>query len=420
MGWPDEEAEDFKRYYPTNCLVTGYDIIFFWISRMIFQGLKFTSKRPFNDVLIHGLVRDAEGRKMSKSLGNGVDPMEVIDKYGADSLRYFLSTGSSPGQDLRFSMERVESVWNFANKIWNASRFALMNMAGLTYDEIDLSGEKSVADKWILTRLNDTIETVTKLSDKYEFGEVGRVLYHFIWDDLCDWYIEMAKLPLYGEDEAAKKTTRSVLAYVFDNTLRLLHPFMPFITEEIWQNLPHEGKSITIAPWPQVDQSLSNEQAANEMQLLMDIIRSVRNIRAEVNTPMSKKITLMLKAKDDNVLQSLQKNESVIERFCNLEQLVMAVDLDTPEQAMTAVVTGCELFLPLTGLINIEEEIARLQKEWEKWNDEVERVQKKLSNENFVNRAPEAVVNEERRKEADYLAKRTTVEERIKELKNVK
>jgi len=418
MGWPNEEESDFKRYYPNDCLVTGYDIISFWVSRMIFQGLKFTDKRPFRDVLIHGLVRDAEGVKMSKSLGNGVDPMEVIDKYGADSLRYFLSTGSSPGQDLRFSMEKIEAVWNFANKIWNASRFALMNMDGLTYEEIDLSGEKSVADKWILTRLNDTIETVTKLAEKYEFGEVGRALYNFIWDDLCDWYIEMAKLPLYSEDEKAKLTTRSVLAYVLDNTMRLLHPFMPFITEEIWQNLPHQGESITIAAWPQVDSSLSDQTAASEMKLLMDIIHSVRTIRAEVNTPMSKKIKMMLKARDEEVLAALEKNKHFIERFCNPEELEIAINITPPEKSMSAVVTGAELFLPLAGLINIEEEIVRLEKEWDKWNKEVERVQKKLSNEKFISKAPQSIVDEERAKEKDYLEKRATVEERLKEIKS--
>ncbi|MBS4216990.1 valine--tRNA ligase [Bacillus sp. FJAT-49711] len=418
MGWPKEEESDFKRYYPNDCLVTGYDIISFWVSRMIFQGLKFTDKRPFRDVLIHGLVRDAEGVKMSKSLGNGVDPMEVIDKYGADSLRYFLSTGSSPGQDLRFSMEKIEAVWNFSNKIWNASRFALMNMDGLTYEEIDLSGEKSVADKWILTRLNDTIETVTKLAEKYEFGEVGRALYNFIWDDLCDWYIEMAKLPLYSEDEKAKLTTRSVLAYVLDNTMRLLHPFMPFITEEIWQNLPHQGESITIAAWPQVDSSLSDQTAASEMKLLMDIIHSVRTIRAEVNTPMSKKIKMMLKARDEEVLAALEKNKHFIERFCNPEELEIAINITPPEKSMSAVVTGAELFLPLAGLINIEEEIVRLEKEWDKWNKEVERVQKKLSNEKFISKAPQSIVDEERAKEKDYLEKRATVEERLKEIKS--
>jgi valyl-tRNA synthetase len=417
MGWPDTGAADFKRYYPTACLVTGYDIIFFWVSRMIFQGLEFTGQRPFNDVLIHGLVRDAQGRKMSKSLGNGVDPMDVIDQYGADSLRYFLSTGSSPGQDLRFSMEKVEATWNFANKIWNASRFALMNMNGMKFEEIDLTGEKSVADKWILTRLNETIETVTRLSDRYEFGEVGRILYNFIWDDFCDWYIEMAKLPLNGEDEAAKKTTRSILAYVLDQTMRLLHPFMPFITEEIWQNLPHKGESITIAKWPQVNESLTDVQAANEMKLLVEIIRSVRNIRAEVNTPMSKKIKMVVKAKNAETLQTIEKNKAYIERFCNPEELVVGIDVQTPDKAMSAVVTGAEIILPLEGLINMEEEIARLEKEWDKLNKEVERVQKKLSNEGFVKKAPESVIEAEKAKEQDYLEKRAAVEGRIKEMK---
>ncbi|WP_066311562.1 valine--tRNA ligase [Bacillus sp. FJAT-29814] len=417
MGWPDKEAADFKRYFPTDVLVTGYDIIFFWVSRMIFQSIEFTGERPFKDVLIHGLVRDEQGRKMSKSLGNGVDPMEVIDKYGADALRYFLSTGSSPGQDLRYSTEKVEATWNFANKIWNASRFALMNMDGLTYEEIDFSGEKSVADKWILTRLNETIEHVTKLSERYEFGEVGRALYNFIWDDFCDWYIEMAKLPLYGEDEAAKKTTRSILAYVLDNTMRLLHPFMPFITEEIWQNLPHAGESITTAAWPVVKPEFTDEEAAQEMKLLVEMIRSVRNIRAEVNTPLSKKIKMLVKAKDEKVLKSVEKNRSYIERFCNPEELQMSTDIVIPDKAMTAVITGLEIILPLEGLINIDEEIARLEKEWDKLNKEVERVQKKLSNEGFMKKAPENVVAEERAKEKDYLEKRGIVEARIKELK---
>jgi len=417
MGWPNTEASDYKRYFPTDVLVTGYDIIFFWVSRMIFQSIEFTGERPFKDVLIHGLVRDEQGRKMSKSLGNGVDPMDVIEKYGADALRYFLSTGSSPGQDLRFSFEKVESTWNFANKIWNASRFALMNMDGMTYDEIDFSGEKSVADKWILTRLNETIEHVTRLSDRYEFGEVGRALYNFIWDDFCDWYIEMAKLPLYGEDEAAKKTTRSILAHVLDQTMRLLHPFMPFITEEIWQNLPHQGESITTAQWPEVNPALSDDQAAQEMKLLVEMIRSVRNIRAEVNTPMSKKIKMLVKAKDETVLKAIETNRSYIERFCNPEELQMGVELETPEKAMTAVITGLEIILPLEGLINIDEEIARLEKEFDRLNKEVERVQKKLSNEGFMKKAPESVVAEERAKENDYREKRAIVEARIKELR---
>lgn len=419
MGWPEEDAEDLKRYFPTDVLVTGYDIITFWVSRMIFQSKEFTGKRPFKDVLIHGLVRDSEGRKMSKSLGNGVDPMDVIDQYGADSLRYFLATGSSPGLDLRYSTEKVEAVWNFANKIWNASRFALMNMNGLTYDEIDLSGEKSVPDKWILTRLNETIETVTKLAEKYEFGEVGRTLYNFIWDDFCDWYIEMAKLPLYGDDEEAKLTTRSVLAYVLDMTMRLLHPFMPFITEEIWQHLPHKGESITISEWPKVREELSDYEAVKEMNLLKDIIHAVRNIRAEVNTPISKQITMVIKAADEERKEILHRNVHYLERFCNPDELTIDTNITPPEKAMSAVVTGAEIYLPLAGLINREEEIARLEKELEKLNQEVQRVQKKLSNPNFVEKAPEHVVEKEREKEKDYLEKRAAVQTRLNELKEL-
>ena len=419
MGWPDEANEEYKRYYPTSTLVTGYDIIFFWVSRMIFQGLEFTGQRPFKDVLIHGLVRDGEGRKMSKSLGNGVDPMDVIEKYGADSLRYFLATGSSPGQDLRYTTEKVEAVWNFANKIWNASRFALMNMDGMTYEEIDLTGEKSVADKWILTRLNETIERVTSLAERYEFGEVGRELYNFIWDDFCSWYIEMAKLPLYGDDETAKKTTRSILAYVLDQTMRLLHPFMPFITEEIWQHLPHEGESITVAAWPTIRTDLQFAEEADNMKLLMDIIRSVRNIRAEVNTPMSKKVPLFISAKDAATIAVLDANKAYLEKFCNPESLTIGEGLEAPGQSMTAVVTGAELFLPLVGLINLEEEIARLEKELDKWAKEVKLVSGKLSNEKFVSKAPEALVNAEREKLADYESKHAVVLKRLEELKNM-
>lgn len=417
MGWPNEEAEDFKRYFPTDVLVTGYDIIFFWVSRMIFQSKEFTGKAPFKDVLIHGLIRAEDGRKMSKSLGNGVDPMDVIEKYGADALRYFLLTGSTPGQDLRFNWERVESTWNFANKIWNASRFSLMNMEGLTYEEIDLTGNLSLADKWILTRLNDTIEHVTHNTDKYEFGEAGRYLYNFIWDDLCDWYIEMAKIPLYGENEAEKQTTRSVLAYVLDMTMRMLHPYMPFITEEIWQKLPHKGESITIAKWPQVKEEFHDQAAAKEMDRLVSIIKSVRNIRAEVNTPMSREVQLFIQAESEEIVQELESERHYLERFCNPSELVIANKIDVPEKAMAAVVTGAEIFLPLEGLIDFDKEIERLEKELDKWTKEVERVQKKLANEGFVNKAPEAIVEEERNKEKDYLDKQTKVRERLAELR---
>lgn len=417
MGWPDENAEDFKRYFPTDVLVTGYDIIFFWVSRMIFQSKEFTGERPFKDVLIHGLIRDAEGRKMSKSLGNGVDPMDVIEKYGSDSLRYFLLTGSTPGQDLRFHWEKVESTWNFANKVWNASRFSLMNMEGFTYEDIDLSGEKSLADKWILTRLNETIEQVTKNTDKYEFGEAGRYLYNFIWDDLCDWYIEMAKLPLYGEDENAKKMTRSVLAHTLDQTMRMLHPFMPFITEEIWQQLPHKGESITVAEWPKSRPEFQDDQSVKEMERLTSIIKSVRNIRSEVDTPMSKQIKLLIQAENGTIVEELNSERNYLERFCNTSELEIAEAVDAPAKAMSAVVTGAELFLPLEGLIDFDKEIKRLEKELEKWTKEVERVQKKLGNQGFISKAPDSVVDEEKQKEKDYLEKQAKVKARLEELK---
>lgn len=418
MGWP-EDTEDLKRYYPTDVLVTGYDIIYFWVARMIFTALEFTEEMPFKDVLIHGLVRDAEGRKMSKSLGNGVDPLEVIEQYGADAMRFMLSTGLTPGQDLRFRWERVEQARNFANKIWNASRFALMNLQGFRASDIDLSGPLSTADQWILHRLNETIRDVTRLMDQYDFGEVGRLLYNFIWDDLCDWYIEFSKLSLYGQDEQAKKTTQSVLAYVLDQTLRLLHPFMPFLTEEIWQHLPHEGVTITLAPWPQVDESREAPEAVKQMELLMNVIRAVRNIRAEVNVPMSKKVDLIIKPADEATLSILQQNTVYIERFCGTSSLVMDVQAAHPEQAMTAVVSGAELFLPLAGLIDISQEIERLEKELAVLNYEVERVEKKLANEGFVKKAPAKIVEEERNKMQDYMAKRDLVLERIEELKRL-
>ncbi|MEG0749676.1 MAG: valine--tRNA ligase [Carnobacterium sp.] len=417
MGWPDEEAEDFKRYFPTDTLVTGYDIIFFWVSRMIFQSLEFTGKRPFKNVLIHGLIRDEEGRKMSKSLGNGIDPMDVIDQYGADALRWFLSNGSSPGQDVRFSYDKMDAAWNFINKIWNASRFALMNMENFTVEQIDLTGEKTVADRWILTKLNETIQKVTDTSERFEFGEAGRILYHFIWDDFCDWYIEMSKEVLFGENETAKQTTRSILAHVLDQTLRLLHPIMPFVTEEIWENIPHEGESLVVADYPVVRPELSDEAATKGMDILMELIRSVRNIRSEVNTPLSKPIELMIKTNDETAEQFLKENVSYIERFCNPEVLTISSNVEAPETAMSAVITGAEIYLPLAGLINLEEEIARLEKELAKWDKEVKRVKGKLSNAKFVDNAPEAVVAAEKTKEAEYLEKHAIVSERIGVLK---
>lgn len=419
MGWPDEDAADYKRYYPTNTLVTGYDILTFWVSRMMFQGLEFTGKRPFKNVLIHGLIRDSQGRKMSKSLGNGVDPMEVIEQYGADALRWFLANGSAPGQDVRYSTDKMDAAWNFINKIWNASRYALMNVGDLTVDQVDITGEKTLADKWILTRLNQTIGKVTELFEKFEFGEAGRLLYRFIWDDFCDWYIEMSKETLAGDDEAAKLTTRSILVYVLDNTLRLLHPIMPFVTEEIWQSVPHVGESLVVATYPTVHPEQMDEQAAEEMEFLMDFIRSVRTVRNEMNTPLSKPINIIAKVSDAAHYAILKENESYIARFSNPEEFVYGEDVEAPSDAVTSVITGAEIYLPLAGLINIEDEIARLEKEAEKLQQEVDRVEKKLSNEKFVAKAPAAVVEAERAKGADYQAQREAVLERIATLKKI-
>ncbi|WP_430604792.1 valine--tRNA ligase [Enterococcus sp. DIV0125] len=419
MGWPDTESEDYQRYFPTSTLVTGYDIIFFWVSRMIFQSLEFTGERPFNNVLIHGLIRAEDGRKMSKSLGNGIDPMEVIEKYGADALRWFLSNGSAPGQDMRFSYEKMDAAWNFINKIWNASRFVIMNVEGMTSNDIDLTGEKSVADRWILTRLNETVAKVTDLFDHFEFGEAGRQLYNFIWDDFCDWYIEMSKEVLYGDDTDSKQTARSILVHTLDQILRLLHPIMPFVTEEIWQHIPHEGTSLVVANYPVVRPEFDDETASKGMEVLKELIRAVRNIRSEVNTPLSKPITLLIKTTDPKIDQFLVENTNYIERFCNPEELVISSEITAPDLAMSAVLTGAEIFLPLAGLINIEEEIKRLEKELAKWTGEVKRVQGKLGNERFVSNAPDDVVEAERAKEKDYLEKQAAVKDRIESLRTI-
>lgn len=416
MGWP-EETEDLKQYYPTNVLVTGYDIIYFWVARMIFTALEFTGEKPFQDVLIHGLIRDSQGRKMSKSLGNGVDPLEVIDQYGTDALRFMLMTASSPGNDLRFYWEKVESARNFANKIWNASRFVMMNLGDFQYEDIDLSGELGTADKWILHRLNETVSEVNSALERYDFGEAGRQLYEFIWSEYCDWYIELAKLYLQGEDETAKTTTQSVLVYVLDQSLRLLHPFMPFITEEIWQHIPHQGQTITLAAYPEREDRFVNDQAAREMELLMDMIRSVRNIRAEMNVPPSRPVTVIVKPANDDTEALIRRGEAYIRRFCNPESLTIDQTAATPDKSVTAVATGAEMFLPLAGLIDIDAEIARLEKEWKHLDAEVERVEKKLSNQGFMAKAPADVVEAERAKGLDYADKREKVKARLEELR---
>ncbi|MDD9147702.1 valine--tRNA ligase [Sporolactobacillus sp. CQH2019] len=417
MGWPDEENPDFKRYFPTDALVTGYDIIFFWVARMMFQSTEFTGKSPFRDVLIHGLVRDEQGRKMSKSLGNGIDPMDVIKRYGADALRYTLATGTTPGQDLTFQWSKVEANWNFANKIWNASRFAIMNLDGFSFDDIDLTGGKSVADRWILARLNLTIEKVTALYESYDFGDAGHYLYQFIWDDFCDWYIEMAKLPLYGADGPAKNTARSVLTYVLDKVLKLLHPIMPFITEEIWQHLPHSGETIMRSEWPDSAAEWTDPAAEEEMALLQNIIRSVRNIRSDNHVAPKKPVAILIRSASEKETGILNRNRIYIERFCNPSSLEIGTDVRSPEKAVSAVVTGADVYLPLEGLINLDDEIQRLGKELDKMNAEVDRVRKKLGNPRFVDQAPEQVVGREREKEKDYLQKRDKIQARMAELK---
>ena len=417
MGWPDTESPDFKRYFPTNTLVTGYDIIFFWVSRMIFQSVEFTKRRPFKNVLIHGLIRDEQGRKMSKSLGNGIDPMDVIDKYGADALRWFLSNGSAPGQDVRFSYTKMDAAWNFINKIWNASRFVIMNLDSDVELSLPEASEWQLADKWILSRLNDTVRDVTRLFDSFEFGEAGRALYNFIWNDFCDWYIEMAKENLTGEDEKLKKNTQRILRYVLDQILRLMHPIMPFVTEKIWLSMPHDGASLVVAEYPVEHAEFDNQVAEKDMDNLIELIKAVRNSRSEVNAPMSSAIDILIKTKDDDTRKVFENNVDYINRFCHPKRLEIAADIEAPKLAMTSVITGAEVYLPLADLIDLNEEISRLQKETKKLESEVTRGEKKLGNEKFVANAPEAVVAKEKEKLANYKQQLAATESRIEELK---
>lgn len=419
MGWPDNQAADFKRYFPTSTLVTGYDIIFFWVSRMIFQSLEFTGQKPFQNVLIHGLIRDKDGRKMSKSLGNGIDPMDVIEQHGVDALRWFLLNGSAPGQDVRYMEEKVEASWNFINKIWNASRYALMNVGNVTVHNLDITGEKSLADRWILTKLNQTIARVTDLFDKFEFGEAGRQLYNFVWDDFCDWYIEMSKETLNGTNETAKFTTRSILVHVLDQTIRLLHPFMPFVTEAIFQTLHGESESVVVAEYPVANNELVDEASLESMERLIEVIRTVRNIRNEVNTPLSKPVPIAIKATTEDIATLLQENSSYITRFCNPETLTISTTASVSGEAMSAVISGAEVLMPLAGLINVADEIVRLEKEAAKLVGEVKRVEGKLNNAGFVAKAPEQVIAAERQKGEDYKQQLEAVNKRIQELKNM-
>ena len=424
MGWPDTETTDFQRYYPNSTLVTGHDIIPFWVSRMIFQGIEFTGKSPFKNALIHGLIRDEEGRKMSKSLGNGIDPMDVIEKYGTDSLRWFLSNGSAPGQDVRFSYGKMDAAWNFINKIWNISRYILMNNEGLMMDvacdnvtKVATGEAGNVTDRWILHNLNETIAKVTENFDKFEFGVAGHILYNFIWEEFANWYVELTKEVLYSDNEDEKVITRSVLLYTLDKILRLLHPIMPFVTEEIFGQ--YAKGSIVTAAYPTVNPAFENAVAHKGVESLKDLIRSVRNSRAEVNVAPSKPITILVKTRDSDLEKFLKENSNYIKRFTNPETLEISSDIATPEFAMSSVITGAEIFLPLADLLNVEEELARLEKELAKWQKELDIVGKKLSNERFVANAKPEVVQKEKDKQADYQTKYDVTVERIREMEKL-
>ena len=417
FGWPDKTPE-LEQWYPTSVLVTGYDIIFFWVARMITMGEEFMGKEPFKHVFIHGLVRDEQGRKMSKSLGNGIDPLDVIGKYGADTLRFMLITGNTPGNDMRFYWNRIESTRNFANKIWNASRFALMNLDG--YDKDAEKAPLTLADKWILSRLQHTIQAVSDYLEKFELGEAGRLIYDFIWGEVCDWYIELAKPRLYNKENAAERATaQSVLCKVLGDAMKLLHPYMPFITEEIWQHLPHEGKSIMIAPWPKAEDSLIDDTVEKQMTVIMDAIKAIRNMRAEVNAAPGHKAPATVLV-DEDLKDVFKAHGSYIQQLGTVDNLTIGgMDDVAPENAMAAVVNGAKVYLPLKGLIDVEKELARLQKELDGAEKEAKRAAGKLSNQNFLSKAPAEVVEKEKTKQAKVLARIDGLKERMETLRKL-
>ena len=397
LGWP-EKTEDLDYFYPTSVLVTGYDIIFFWVARMIFSGLEHMDKAPFRHVYIHGLVRDSQGRKMSKSLGNGIDPLEIVDKYGADALRFTLATGNSPGNDMRFYIERVEASRNFANKIWNASRFVMMNLT-IDKNELPEYDKLKLEDKWILHRYNELVREVCENLDKYELGIAVQKLYDFIWDEFCDWYIELVK-PRFSEEGESNLTAQKVLTYVLSNTLKLLHPFMPFITEEIWQALPHDGESIMISDFPVYCGELKNDDAEQEMIVIMNAIKGVRNIRNEMNVPPSKKTKLLVVTEHKDIFE---KAETFLEKLAGASSVEIIADkTGADENTVSVIVDKAELLLPLDELVDKEKELERLNKEKTKLEAEIKRVEGKLSNKGFTDKAPAAVVEEERRKGEKY------------------
>lgn len=396
LGWPNESSEDFKYFYPTDVLVTGYDIIFFWVARMIFSACEHTGKPPFHTVFIHGLVRDDKGRKMSKSLGNGIDPLEMADQYGADALRFNLITGNSPGNDMRFYTERCEAMRNFANKIWNASRFLMMN---LTIDRCELPGRLELEDKWILSKLNSVIPEVTENMERYELGVAAQKVYDFIWDSYCDWYIELTKTRLQGEDEDSKLWAQQVLCYVLTETLKLLHPFMPFITEEIWQALPHSGDYLMLQQWPQHRAELDFPEEEKAMELIMDAIRGVRARRAEMNVPPSKKAQLTVSTLERAVFE---QGIPFLKRLAYASDVTVegvadagSDDAMTAQGMVTVTTHAARLFMPLAELVDLKKEKARIEKELKKNRAELDKLEAKLGNPGFVNKAPAHVVEAE-------------------------
>ena len=387
LGWPDN-TEELKYFYPTNTLVTGYDIIFFWVARMIFSGLEHMGEVPFNTVFFHGLIRDAQGRKMSKSLGNGVDPLDVISVYGADALRFTLVTGNSPGNDLRFSEEKVSASRNFANKIWNAARFILMNIEG---KDIDCALPKKLytSDKWILNRFNNVTAAVTENLEKFELGMAVSKLYDFIWDDFCDWYIELAKIRMNGADEESADSARRVLVWTMSNTLKLLHPFMPYITEEIWQTLPHDGEALIVAKWPEYDEALSFPQEAKNLENVMALIRAIRTRRNEMNVPPSKKAHIYI---DTAHPAPYEEASEFIARLAYGSKVEVGTGFDV-QGAVTAVTDDAKALLPMDDLVDKAAETARLNKELANAQKQLDTVKAKLANEKFTSKAPQNVID---------------------------
>ena len=388
LGWPDNTPE-LEYFYPTNTLVTGYDIIFFWVARMIFSGLKHTGKAPFDTVLFHGLLRDSQGRKMSKSLGNGIDPVDVINQYGADALRFTLVTGNSPGNDARYSDEKVAASRNFANKIWNAARFIHMNIDGHDVP-CALPATLSLEDQWIVSRFNTVAKEVTENLDKFELGMAVSKLYDFIWDDFCDWYIELAKRPLSGEDQAVAQNTRQVLVWVLTHTLALLHPFMPFVTEEIWQSLPHDGEALIVAPWPQYEEGHAFPQAEAEMKKVMELITAVRTRRSEMNVPPSKKAHLYIETSDTAAFEA---EREAIAKLAYCSAVEIGESFPQAEGSVTVVTAACRGYLPMDDLVDKKAETARLTKELEGAKKQLATAEAKLQNEKFISKAPQNVID---------------------------